>query len=107
MLGPQARLVDLSGRRERHGSYTHDGIREPPVGNSCSKRIEQGFIGDVGALSRLDDQYGALAPFVMRPTYHRDQRHLGQRADNGLDLTGVDPFAARFDEVLRPPVMLT
>jgi hypothetical protein len=55
MFCPQTRLVDLSGRRERHGHHTHDGVREPPAGNSCAKRVEQSIIGDVSAFSRFDD----------------------------------------------------
>ena len=55
------------------------------------------------ALSQFDDQYRALAPFGMRASDHRDQRYLGQRADNGLDLSGIDPFTAGFDEILRSP----
>jgi hypothetical protein len=77
-------------------------VGQPPAGNSCSKSVEQSFIGDVRAFSRFDDQYGTFAPFGVRPTHHRDQRHLRQRAHEGLDFTGIDPFTARFDEVFCP-----
>src|ERR1700679_2325801 len=52
------------------------------------------------ALLRLDHEDGALAPFGVDPTDDRDQTHTGQPADDGLDFGGIDPFAARFDEVL-------
>ena len=39
----------------------------------------------------------------MRAADDRDQRHLGQRADDRLDLAGIDPFASRLDEILRAP----
>ena len=36
----------------------------------------------------------------MRPSDDRGQRHLGQRTNNRLDLGGIDPLAARLDQVL-------
>src|SRR3546814_7267433 len=66
-----------------------------------SDLIEQRGIADVDALARLDHQHWPLVPFCVRATDHRCQRHLGQRADDRLDLAWVDPFAARFDEILH------
>src|SRR3546814_14711973 len=71
-----------------------------PFGHTPSQRIEQRGIADVDALARLDHQHWPLVPFCVRATDHRCPRHLGQRADDRLDLAWVDPFAARFDEIL-------
>src|SRR3546814_12072357 len=73
-----------------------------PFGHTPSQRIEQRGIADVDALARLDHQHWPLVPFCVRATDHRCQRHLGQRADDRLDLAWVDTFAARFDEIIHP-----
>jgi len=93
MIGSQALLVDFSGQRQRHCRQPHNGIGKPPIGNTTPQGVKQRLVADVRASAGFDDQDRPLSPFFMGTPDDRRQGDLGQGADDGLNLCGIDPFA--------------
>ncbi len=101
---PQRQLVDLAGRRERHGIDFVDRRRQPPAGNLPFEACQQLVRVDLLPGTRLHHQYRALAPFRIRPPDDRHEANGGVLADEFFDHRGVDPLAARLDQVLGSAV---
>src|SRR5579884_3313897 len=68
VIGTQAGLVNLAGGGERHGGDAGDAIGQPPVRHLAAQDTDQRLRIERLARLRLDDEQGALAPFVVRST---------------------------------------
>ena len=100
VIGAQPHLVDLARRRERHRRARARPDRESTNRRPCRAADRSARADRPRSLSRLDDQHRALAPFVVVPADHRDVPDVGMAPDDRLDLVGIDPLAARLDQIL-------
>ena len=99
--GADRLLVDLARRAERDGVDEHYIVGHPPFGD-LAIQIAANIVGArLRARLELAEQDRPFVPFGMRDADDRGDGNRGMAGRDILYLDRADPFAARFDDILR------